>query len=116
MFVFSWDHFCASHIQTGTRRLNKSKLWEEKQPQVRTHHIIFVKNDFNEKLDWVEDKVRSKFAFAAMCWEKSYIPLAIWKAGDSTSNLIESVHADVNREGVRCTLVGGIKKGASGKY
>jgi len=46
-----------------------------------------------------------------MCWEKSYILLAVWKAGDSTSNLIESVHADVNREGVRCTLVGGIKKG-----
>jgi hypothetical protein len=45
-----------------------------------------------------------------MCSEQSYIPLAVWKAGDSTSNLIESVHADVNREGVRCTLVGGIKK------
>lgn len=46
-----------------------------------------------------------------MCWERSYIPLSIWKAGDSTSNLIESVHADVNREGVRCTLLGGVKKG-----
>jgi hypothetical protein len=31
--------------------------------------------------------------------------------GDSNSNLIESVHADVNREGVRCTLLGGVKKG-----
>jgi hypothetical protein len=37
--------------------------------------------------------------------------LEVWKAGDSTSNLIESVHADVNREGVGCTLVGGVKKG-----
>jgi hypothetical protein len=46
-----------------------------------------------------------------MCWGKSCIPLAIWRAGDFTSNLIESVHADVNREGVKCTLVGGIKKG-----
>ena len=73
--------------------------------------MTFCKIDFNGKLDWVDDKVRSKFAFAVICWEKSHIPLAIWKAGDSTSNLIESVHADVNREGVKCTLVGGIKKG-----
>lgn len=61
--------------------------------------------------DWVQDKIHSKFAFPAMCWEKSYIPLSIWRAGESNSNLIESVHADVNREGVRCTLIGGVKKG-----
>jgi len=46
-----------------------------------------------------------------MCWEKSYIPLSIWRAGESNSNLIKSVHADVNREGMRCTLIGGVKKG-----
>lgn len=32
-------------------------------------------------------------------------------AGDSQSNLIESVHSDVNREGLHCTLVGGLIKG-----
>ena len=46
-----------------------------------------------------------------MCWEKSLILIDIWKAGDSTSNIIESVHADVNREGVGCTLVGAVRKG-----
>ncbi|KAJ7747876.1 hypothetical protein B0H14DRAFT_2541606 [Mycena olivaceomarginata] len=61
--------------------------------------------------NWVQDKIRSKFAFPALCWEKSFIPQDVWKAGDGHSNLIESVHADVNREGVRCTLVGGLKKG-----
>ena len=45
-----------------------------------------------------------------MCWEKSLIPLAIWQAGARHSNLIESLHADSNREGTGCTLVGGIKK------
>lgn len=64
-----------------------------------------------EPSDWVRDKVRSKFAFEALCWEKSYIPKLVWMAGDANTNLIESVHADVNREGVQCTLVGGIKKG-----
>ncbi|KAF8160165.1 hypothetical protein BJ912DRAFT_866014 [Pholiota molesta] len=61
--------------------------------------------------DWVHDKNRSKFAFEAICWEKSHIPLSIWKAGDSNSNLIETAHSDVNREGIHCTLLGGIKKG-----
>ncbi|KAJ7210349.1 hypothetical protein GGX14DRAFT_363314, partial [Mycena pura] len=61
--------------------------------------------------NWVADKIRSKFAFAAMCWEKSFIPRAIWQVGDNTSNIIESLHADANREGVSCSLVGGVKKG-----
>ncbi|KAF8189164.1 hypothetical protein K438DRAFT_1936105 [Mycena galopus ATCC 62051] len=63
--------------------------------------------------DWVQDKIRSKFAFEGWCWEKSHIPESVWRAGQSHSNLIESVHADVNREGVRCTLLGGLKKGQS---
>lgn len=61
-------------------------------------------------LDWVADKHRSKFAFPAICWDKSYIPLAIWKAGDNNSNVIEQLHEDVNREGITCTLVGGVSK------
>ena len=61
--------------------------------------------------DWVQDKERSKFAFQGMCWAKSFIPKLVWQAGERTSNLIESVHADVNREGVHCTLLGGVLKG-----
>jgi hypothetical protein len=61
--------------------------------------------------DWVADKERSHFAFEGMCWAKSFIPKLIWQAGERTSNLIESVHADVNREGVHCTLLGGVLKG-----
>lgn len=61
--------------------------------------------------DWVADKERSHFAFEGMCWAKSFIPKLVWQAGERTSNLIESVHADVNREGVHCTLLGGVLKG-----
>ncbi|KAJ6543739.1 hypothetical protein DFH09DRAFT_1390311 [Mycena vulgaris] len=61
--------------------------------------------------DWVNDKQSSKFFFPGICWEQSFIPLDIWNAGDPNSNLIESVHRDVNREGVHCTLLGGLKKG-----
>ncbi|KAF8058596.1 hypothetical protein FPV67DRAFT_1428067 [Lyophyllum atratum] len=68
-------------------------------------------------INWVSDKQRGDgFAFKGICWEKSLIPLKVWQTGDkaehdSGSNVVESVHADVNREGVRCTLLGGLKKG-----
>ena len=65
----------------------------------------------NSLSDWIQDKISSKFVFPALCWEKSLILIEIWNAGNSTSNLIESVHADVNQEGVGCTLVGAVIKG-----
>ncbi|KAJ7262693.1 hypothetical protein B0H12DRAFT_1231133 [Mycena haematopus] len=49
--------------------------------------------------DWVRDKESCQFAFPGICWEKSFIPLAVWNAGESNTNLIETVHSDVNREG-----------------
>lgn len=60
--------------------------------------------------DWVKDKESSKFVFPGICWERSHVPKDVWKAGDADSNLIETVHRDSNREGVQCTLVGGLKK------
>jgi hypothetical protein len=61
--------------------------------------------------DWVQDKIRSKFALQGICWQESFIPKVVWQVGDSSSNIIESLHADVNTEGTTCTLVGGVKKG-----
>jgi hypothetical protein len=46
-----------------------------------------------------------------MCWAKSFIPKLVWQIGDSTSNIIESLHSDVNSEGIACSLVGGVCKG-----
>ncbi|KAJ7931294.1 hypothetical protein B0H13DRAFT_1959758, partial [Mycena leptocephala] len=59
----------------------------------------------------ISSLVTSRFFFSGICWERSFIPLDIWNAGDSNSNLIESVHSNVNREGAHCTLFGGLKKG-----
>ncbi|KAJ3816363.1 hypothetical protein F5880DRAFT_1512730, partial [Lentinula raphanica] len=61
--------------------------------------------------NWVADKEHSKFAFPAICWERSYIPLEIWQACRRESNVVEIVHANVNLEGTQCTLVGGVMKG-----
>ncbi|KAF9059684.1 hypothetical protein BDP27DRAFT_1497038 [Rhodocollybia butyracea] len=61
--------------------------------------------------NWLADKKRSKFAFAAICWEQSFIPLDIWRARRRESNIVETVHADVNLEGTQCTLIGAVEKG-----
>lgn len=61
--------------------------------------------------DWVNDKLSTHFAFEGMCWERSKIPKLIWQMGDSTSNIIESLHADVNTEGIACSLVTGVHRG-----
>ncbi|KAF8145358.1 hypothetical protein K438DRAFT_1630265 [Mycena galopus ATCC 62051] len=61
--------------------------------------------------DWIKDKQTTHFVFEAICWERSHIPLSVWKAGDSHTNLVETVHRDANREGVQCTLLGGLQKG-----
>ena len=61
--------------------------------------------------DWVQDKIRSKFALNGICCNKSFIPQLVWQVGDSTTNIIETLHADANSEGTSCTLVGGVKKG-----
>ncbi|KAJ7258483.1 hypothetical protein C8J57DRAFT_1234089 [Mycena rebaudengoi] len=60
---------------------------------------------------WVNNKQSGKFFFAGSCWERSFIPLDIWNAGDPTSNVVETVHRDVNREGIHRTLFGGLKTG-----
>jgi hypothetical protein len=61
--------------------------------------------------DWVQDKRRSKFALEGICWARSFIPKLVWQMGDSTSNVIEGLHSDVNTEGIACSLVGGIHRG-----
>ncbi|TDL21177.1 hypothetical protein BD410DRAFT_724512 [Rickenella mellea] len=61
--------------------------------------------------DWIDDKIKSGFALPAICWELSFIPKEVWLAGDSNTNITEAAHADVNREGTGCTLLGAVMKG-----
>ncbi|KAG6818895.1 hypothetical protein H0H93_000513 [Arthromyces matolae] len=110
---------CAVHVM---RNIKTSRVSEEVRNKMRslicvTHDnwegtLNFIQTEGGKAgQDWVADKMRSKFAFPGMCWEKSLIPLQIWQTGDSNSNIIEGLHADVNREGTACTLVGGLMKG-----
>ncbi|KIJ47690.1 hypothetical protein M422DRAFT_248695 [Sphaerobolus stellatus SS14] len=56
-------------------------------------------------IDWVQNKIVCKFAWPGICWKFSFIPLDIWQVGDRHTNLIETLHADVNREGKFCTAL-----------
>ncbi|KAJ7667366.1 hypothetical protein B0H17DRAFT_1184191 [Mycena rosella] len=96
---------CVTHIY---RNIRKCKVEEAIRHLMRS--LVCM-----EHPDWDATilKIRNEGGKAAqaMCWEKSFMPEDVWKAGDRTSNLIETAHADINREGVHCTLVGGILKG-----
>ncbi|KAK0437715.1 uncharacterized protein EV420DRAFT_1280541 [Desarmillaria tabescens] len=112
-------HLCWVHVE---RNIKKAKVTDEVKTIMRSLMCITHKN-FDSAVykiqvlgkttgtNWVQDKIRSKFAFEAMCWEKSKLPLDIWKAGNSHTNLAEGLHADVNHEGIQCSLVGGIRCG-----
>ncbi len=72
------------------------------------NHLL---TDIDPFVDWVQDKIRSGFAFEAICWERNFIPKIIWQTGDSTTNVEEALHANVNLDGILCTAIGGITKG-----
>ncbi|KAJ3851308.1 hypothetical protein EV368DRAFT_3183, partial [Lentinula lateritia] len=110
---------CTTHY---LRNIRKCSMSEEVRNMMRSlscieHHDwdatlqgIIV---FGEKAgqNWLLDKESSKFAFPAICWEKSLIPLDIWQARCRESNVVEVVHVNVNLEGTNCSLVGGVIKG-----
>ncbi|KAF7965062.1 hypothetical protein HWV62_696 [Athelia sp. TMB] len=110
---------CVTHVQ---RNIHETSTPEDIKNKMRS--LMCIEHpDFDGCLraialeggkpaaDWVQNKVSCKFALPAICWQKSMIPKAIWRVGDTTSNIIESLHADVNKEGKFCSLVGGVKKG-----
>ncbi|KAK0494949.1 hypothetical protein EDD18DRAFT_1354944 [Armillaria luteobubalina] len=59
---------------------------------------------------WLNNKRDSKFTLQGMCWKKSFILLSIWQAGDTMTNAVEMSHIDIYREGMPCSLVGGISR------
>ncbi|KAJ3849270.1 hypothetical protein EV368DRAFT_47649, partial [Lentinula lateritia] len=62
--------------------------------------------------DWVRDKIESKFAFPALCWQVAQqIPFKVWQASDDTTNVIEGLHQDQLRDGSSLTLLGGLLRG-----
>ncbi|KAF8192359.1 hypothetical protein K438DRAFT_1590458 [Mycena galopus ATCC 62051] len=110
---------CVVHV---CRRIKATAVSDEVKKLMRSL-ICISHNNWDETInsigelggkpamDWLSDKLTSRFVFPGICWEKSLIPLAVWQAGDRNSNLIETVHRDVNREGVYCALLGGLMKG-----
>jgi hypothetical protein len=62
--------------------------------------------------DWLKDKqVGSPFALPALYQPASKIPLDIWRASPSTSNGNEQSHRNVNRDGIKLTMLAGIMRG-----
>ncbi|KAK7060250.1 hypothetical protein VNI00_001015 [Paramarasmius palmivorus] len=71
--------------------------------------IATIEQGDQKAKNWLVHKQNLKFAFPALCWEKSFIPAPVWQASEATSNIVESSHWDILIDtGRDCTLVGGI--------
>ncbi|KAK0227928.1 hypothetical protein IW262DRAFT_1264933 [Armillaria fumosa] len=110
---------CEAHITRGiascavpnyTVKEKMHSLLCELQDEVSTRSFSYLMQDSFCCLAWLNNKRDSKFALQGMCWEKSFIPLSIWQAGDTTTNAVEMSHIDIYREGMPCSLVGGISR------
>ncbi|KAJ3900644.1 hypothetical protein F5879DRAFT_992705 [Lentinula edodes] len=116
---------CFAHF---TRNIQKTAVSQEvKDAMFSLHGVIhkdgteaawqttlaFIRDKGNKAgRDWLQDKIDSKFALAALCWQlKERIPFTIWLASDDTTNVIESLHQDQLREGSGLTLLGGLLRG-----
>ncbi|KAF8574019.1 hypothetical protein K439DRAFT_1665599 [Ramaria rubella] len=106
---------CHVHFK---RKIKTCKVSEEVKNLMRSLVCIMHPN-FDEAVAAIcekggktgYDKIRSNFAFAGICWEKSFIPKDVWLAAESNTNVSETAHADVNREGTGCTLLGALVRG-----
>jgi hypothetical protein len=106
-----WSLVCVEHPDfDGTLREIEQ---EGGKPGAGMYISFLVRNETTNFLvvDWAQDKRRSKFALEGMCWARSFIPKLVWQLGDATSNVIEGLHSDVNKERIACSLVGGVHRG-----
>ncbi|KAK1230498.1 hypothetical protein PQX77_006426 [Marasmius sp. AFHP31] len=99
----SWDETLDSIEREGNKKA------KGKESERGSLSLAILKGKFI-RTDWLGDKLSSKFAFPALCWERSFIPSEIWRATDGTSNIIESLHQDALIDGGHCSLVGGVLK------
>ncbi|KIJ40774.1 hypothetical protein M422DRAFT_256193 [Sphaerobolus stellatus SS14] len=73
-------------------------------------HIIH--NSGKKGKDWLKDKEAGEgWPMAAIYWGKSFMPLSVWKAAPSTSNGNEQAHRNINRDGIKLSILAGTMKG-----
>ncbi|KAK0437282.1 uncharacterized protein EV420DRAFT_1652109 [Desarmillaria tabescens] len=110
---------CTAHI---TRGITSSGV-QDYAVKDKMHSLVCIRHpNWDETLayiereggvsgrNWLFNKIHSKFAMQGMCWERSFVPLNIWQAGDATTNAVEMSHIDIYREGMPCSLIGGISR------
>ncbi|KIJ46901.1 hypothetical protein M422DRAFT_249642 [Sphaerobolus stellatus SS14] len=71
--------------------------------------ILFIIHNSGKKgKDWLKDKEAGEgWPMAAIYWGKSFMPLSVWKAAPSTSNGNEQAHRNINRDGIKLSILAG---------
>lgn len=90
-----------STIRTGGKKaLGAHSLFQK----ISENACIFCYN-----LDWLKDKeLNNAFTLAAIYRPLSKMPLEIWKAAPPTSNGNKQAHRNINRDGIKLTMLAGI--------
>ncbi|KAF8517057.1 hypothetical protein BU17DRAFT_50290 [Hysterangium stoloniferum] len=71
-----------------------------------------IRNGGKKASEWLKNKEAAEgFALAALYRPASKIPLDVWRASPTTSNGNEQAHWNINRDGVKLTLLAGIMRG-----
>ncbi|KAF8493136.1 hypothetical protein JB92DRAFT_2835234 [Gautieria morchelliformis] len=119
------QHFfilCTNHFQRGIHKLG-NMISDDVQQAMHSlatayplpdlsHTIRVVREGGPKAAAWLEDKtVSSPFVIPAIYQPASKIPLAIWQASPSMSNKNEQANRNVNRDGMRLTLLAAIMHG-----
>ncbi|KAF8508096.1 hypothetical protein BU17DRAFT_100034 [Hysterangium stoloniferum] len=74
--------------------------------------LQLIRSGGKKAADWLKDKeAASGFALAGIYQPLSKIPLEIWKASPLTSNGNEQAHRNINRDGIKLTMLAGIMHG-----
>ncbi|KAF8516406.1 hypothetical protein BU17DRAFT_67419 [Hysterangium stoloniferum] len=74
--------------------------------------LQLIRSGGKKAADWLKDKeAASGFALAGIYQPLSKIPLEIWKASPLTSNGNEQAHRNINRDGIKLTMLAGIMRG-----
>ncbi|KAF8525595.1 hypothetical protein BU17DRAFT_41669, partial [Hysterangium stoloniferum] len=74
--------------------------------------LQLIRSGGKKAADWLKDKeAASGFALAGIYQPLSKIPLEIWKASPLISNGNEQAHRNINRDGIKLTMLAGIMRG-----
>ncbi|KAF8587967.1 hypothetical protein K439DRAFT_1652094 [Ramaria rubella] len=117
MYRYCFAHFVRNvlgltgHVALEVRSAMMSIASAEPLPNFEAT-LQVIRQGGKKAADWLKNKESAcGFAIAALYQPASKIPIEVWKASPSTSNGNEQAHRNINRDGIKLTMLAGIMRG-----